>query len=173
MKAEGIRRAARKSGFWRALVIPAAAVMAVPAVATEAQATHQRTVTGNLTMRIMDYESFGPNTVCNRNRTLVPRVVTVGTAKRITVRERCGGEIRVEVQYKLTHQEGGFIRVTEGVVKFFEGTSDNTTDLDGTAAFANIFLYPGQSTSRSVHVQNWNEGQPDDKADLTLTLRNP
>jgi hypothetical protein len=35
-----------------------------------------------------------------------------------------------------------------------------------------MILFPLASGSRSVHVQNWNEGQPDDKADVTLTLRN-
>jgi hypothetical protein len=171
MKVKGIRRGACGSVLWRALVVSAATVMAVPALATDAQA-QQRTVTGSLTMRIMDYEAFEENAICNRNRSLIPRVITVGTPKKITVRERCGGEIRVEVHYKLTHQQGGFIRVTEGEVKFFEGDSENTGDLDGTSAFANIFLWPGQSASRSIHVQNWNEGQPNDKADVTLTLRN-
>ncbi|UUU32968.1 hypothetical protein JIX56_25545 [Streptomyces sp. CA-210063] len=172
MKEKGIRRGAYRSALWRALIVPAATVIAVPALATSAQATHQRTVTGSASFRIMDYEDFGSNTVCNRNVSLTPRVITVGTPRSFVVQATCGGEIRVEVHYKLTHQQGGFIRVTEGVVKLFEGDSENTGDLDGASAFANIFLYPGQSASRAIHVQNWNEGQPDDKADVTLTLRN-
>ncbi len=156
----------------RALVLPAAVVVVVPALATEAQASHQRTVNGSVSMRIMDYENFGPNTVCNRNFSLTPVTVTVGTSKRVAAWSKCGGEIRVEVHYKLTHEPNGVVRVTEGIVKFFEGDSENTGDLDGASAFGNMVLFPGLSLSRNVHVQNWNEGQPDDKADVRLTLRN-
>jgi hypothetical protein len=78
----------------------------------------------------------------------------------------------VEVNYTLTHDGNGVVRATGGFVDFFEGASENTGDLDGRSAFANMILFPLASGSRSVHVQNWNEGQPDDKADVTLTLRN-
>jgi hypothetical protein len=171
MRIKGMRRGSSRSALWRALVIPAAAAVAVPALATDAQAA-ERTVTGNVSMRIMDYEDFGPNTVCNRGFSLTPRTVTSGTAKRITLASRCGGEIRVEVHYRLAIDPNGVIRVTEGLVKFFEGASEDTGDLDGAQTFANMILFPGASASRNVHVQNWGEGQPDDKADVTLTLRN-
>lgn len=171
MKANGVRHDSYRSALWRALVIPAAAAIAVPALATDAQAA-ERTVTGSVSMRIMDYENFGPNTVCNRGFSLIPRVVKSGFSNRITLKSRCGGEIRVEVHYKLNIDPNGVVRVTEGLVEFYEGTSENTNDLDGTSAFANMILFPGASGSRNIHVQNWSEDQPDDKADVTLTLRN-
>ncbi|WP_225828036.1 hypothetical protein [Streptomyces naphthomycinicus] len=171
MKANGARHDSYRSAIWRALVIPAAAAIAAPALATDAQAA-ERTVTGSVSMRIMDYESFGRNTVCNRGFSLTPRAVKSGFSNSITLSSKCGGEIRVEVHYKLDIDPNGVIRVTEGLVKFYEGDSENTSDLDGASAFANIILFPGASASRNIHVQNWSEGQPDDKADVTLTLRN-
>ncbi|MCX4909132.1 hypothetical protein [Streptomyces sp. NBC_00878] len=62
--------------------------------------------------------------------------------------------------------------MTGGLVKFFEGSSTNTGGLDGTSAFSNMFLFPLQTGARNIHVQNWSEGQPDYKADVTLALRN-
>ncbi len=171
MNVKGVRKTLEWPVLWRALVIPAAAAIAVPALATNAQAA-QRTVTGNISWRIMDYENFGPNTICNRGLTLNPSTVTSGTDKRIRAWAKCGGEIRVEVHYRLSIDPNGVIRVTEGKVELYEGTSEDTTDLDGTSAFANMILFPGASGTRSIHVQNWAEGQPDDKADVTLTLRN-
>ncbi|MFJ3444194.1 hypothetical protein ACIPM2_23800 [Streptomyces sp. NPDC086081] len=171
MKVKGMRPGSHRSTLRRALVIPVAAAIAVPALATDAQAA-ERTVTGNVSMRIMDYETVGSNTICNRGFSLTPRVVKSGFSNKIRLASRCGGEIRVEVHYRLNIDPNGVIRVTEGLVKFYEGASENTGDLDGTSAFANMIIFPGASVSRNVHVQNWSEGQPDDKADVTLTLRN-
>lgn len=170
MKAKGIHCGAY-SALWRSLAVLTATVIAVPALATTAQAT-PRAVTGNVVFQIMDYESFGPNERCRRDFRLTPRDIEVGTHKDIVLSGRCGGEIRVEVHYRLEQQQGGFIRVTRGLVMFYEGTSENTNDLDGASAFADIFLFPAQSASRNIHVQNWAEGEPDDKADVGLTLRN-
>lgn len=171
MKVKGVRHALKCSALWRALVIPAAAAIAVPALATNAQAA-QRTVTGNISWRIMDYADVGANKVCNRGLSLNPSTVTSGTDKRIRAWAKCGGEIRAEVHYRLSIDPNGVIRVTEGKVELYEGDSENSTDLDGTSAFANMILFPGASGTRSIHVQNWAEGQPNDKADVTLTLRN-
>ncbi|MGW1270846.1 hypothetical protein [Streptomyces sp. NPDC002491] len=173
MKVRGIRRGTYGSMIWRALIVPAATVIAVPALATSAQAADVQTVTGNIASRVMDHESFPyPNTVCPFNLRLTPREIEVGTPRNVTATFKCGGEIRVEVHYTLTHQQGGFIRVTNGWVDFYEGTSVNTNDLDGRQVFSNMFLWPLQTDSRNIHVQNWTEGQPDDKADVALTLRN-
>ncbi|MER6675096.1 hypothetical protein [Streptomyces sp. NPDC000983] len=173
MSATGTRRGAHRSALRKALVLPVVAALAVPALATSAEANHQRTVGGNAAFRTMDYESVGRNERCNGSLPLSLGPVEVGKPRDFTISAKCGGEIRVEVHFRLTHQQGGFIRVTHGSVELYEGTSASTTDRDGVAAFGNEFLFPGQSTTKNVHVQNWNEGQPDDKADVTLTLRNP
>ncbi|MGW4365748.1 hypothetical protein ACWEKT_08885 [Nocardia takedensis] len=161
----------RRSVLWRALAVCAAVGVGLPALAASAQAA-PRTVTGNVVFRIMDYENFGSNERCNREVRLTPRAIEVGSTTRIRVTAACGGEIRVEVTYALQQQEGGFIRVTEGLVNFYEGESSNTNDLDGSSAFGDMFLWPGQSGVRNIHVENWAEGEPDDKADVALTLRN-
>ncbi|GLP72070.1 hypothetical protein TUSST3_86880 [Streptomyces sp. TUS-ST3] len=173
MKANGMRHDSYRSTLWRALIIPAAVAIAVPALATDAQAAHQRTVTGNLSMRIMDWENFGPNTVCNRGFSLTPIVLTKGGSS-VTNRawSKCGGEIRVEVHYRIAADPNGVVRVTEGRVELYEGDTENNGDLDGTRALGDAILFPGASATWKPHVQNWNEGEPDDKADVTLTLRN-
>ncbi|MFD3837225.1 hypothetical protein ACFWWC_13305 [Streptomyces sp. NPDC058642] len=170
---EGNLMKANRSAVWRALVIPAAAAIAVPALATDAQAAHQKTVTGDVSMRIMDWENVGPNTVCNRGFALNPVTLTKGSGStKVRAWAKCGGEIRVEVHYRLAADSNGVVRVTEGLVEFYEGDTENNGDLDGASAFAHRILFPGVSTSWNIHVQNWNEGEPDDKADVTLTLRN-
>jgi hypothetical protein len=173
VKAKGIRRGAYGSALWRALAVLTATVIAVPALATTAQAAQVRTVTGNAVFQIMDYEDVGANKRCRRDVRLTPRAIEVGTRRTIgPVSAGCGGEIRVEVHYRLAHQQGGLISVTEGLVLFYEGDSENTGDRDGSRAFSHALLWPGQSTTWNIHVQNWSEMQPDDKADVTLTLRN-
>ena len=51
-----------------------------------------------------------------------------------------------------------------GLVEFYEGDSENTRDWDGARAFSDMFLWPGSGFARNIHVQNWSEGEPDDKA---------
>jgi hypothetical protein len=174
VKAKGIRDGAYGSPLWRALAVLTAAVIAVPLLATTAQAAQVRTASGNAVFQIMDYESIGANERCHRDRQLIPRDIEVGTFRDIVVSARCGGEIRVEIHYRLEQQQGqvGLIRVTRGLVLFYEGDSENTGDLDGSRAFSDTLLWPGQSATWNIHVQNWSEGEPDDKADVRLTLRN-
>ncbi|CAL9331423.1 hypothetical protein [Streptomyces sp. enrichment culture] len=168
------RRRRTHASLWRALAVPAAAVIAVPVLATDAGASHLRTVTGSVAFRIMDYESVGRNEVCHRNVSLDHRDIEIGVdnTRPITVRARCGGEIRIEVHYDIRHDSGGFIRVTNGLVELYEGTTTRTGDKDGWTEFERMFLYPLQRDSRNIHVQNTEEEQPHDKADVTLTLRN-
>jgi hypothetical protein len=174
VKAKGRHGGAYGSALWRALAVLTVTVIAVPALATTAQAAQVRTVTGNAVFQIMDYENVGANERCRREVRLIPRAIEVGTSQKITLRARCGGEIRVEVHYRLTQQpqQNGLILVTEGLVEFYEGASENTDDRDGAKAFSQTLIRPGQSTTWNIHVQNVSEMQPDDKADVTLTLRN-
>jgi hypothetical protein len=158
------------------LAVLTVTVIAIPALATTAQAAQVRTVAGNVVFQIMDYENVGANERCRREFRLTPRDIEVGNSnsKKITLRARCGGEIRVEVHYRLTQQpqQNGLILVTEGLVEFYEGDSENTDDRDGVKAFSHTLIRPGQSTTWKIHVQNVSEMEPDDKADVTLTLRN-
>ncbi|MCX5610651.1 hypothetical protein OHB39_24235 [Streptomyces sp. NBC_00047] len=173
VKAKGIRRCAYGSALWRVLIIPTATVIAVPALATPAQAVPTRTVSGNAILRIMDYESVGENEVCPRNIPLDFRDIKLGSHRHVGFSAgRCGGEIRVEIHFTLEHDQVGFIRVTNGLVKFFEGATTSTLDLDGWNTFPNILLLPGVEDFRNIHVQNTAEKQPNDKADVKLTLRN-
>ncbi|MFF7052171.1 hypothetical protein ACFY94_27850 [Streptomyces griseorubiginosus] len=173
MKANGVRHNSYRSALWRALIVSAAGAIAIPALATDAQATHQRTVTGNVSMRIMDWENFGPNTVCNRGFSLTPVVLTKGgRAESNSGSAKCGGEIRVEVHYTVAADPNGVVRVTAGRVDLFEEDTEDNNDLDGRRALGNAILFPGASATWNAHVQNWAEGEPDDKADVTLTLRN-
>ncbi|MEU3760071.1 hypothetical protein [Streptomyces albogriseolus] len=156
---------------WRAILIPAAAVMVVPALAVDAQAAPSRTVTSNAAMRIMDYETFGSNPVYNRNSFVTTADIPVGETRDAQHTVKVGGEIRVEVRFTLQHDTGGFIHVINGLVLLFEGASEDTGDLDGVRVIPHLFLWPGQTESTFIHVYSVEE--PDDKADITLTVRNP
>ena len=124
-------------------------------------------------MRIMDWEKFSSNTVCNRGVTFTPIALTKGSGPtQVRARGKCGGEIRVEVHFRLAADPNGVVRVTRGLVLFYEEDTENNFDLDGSSSFRNMILFPGASGSRNIHVWNVSENHPDDKADVTLTLRN-
>ncbi|MGW5637452.1 hypothetical protein [Streptomyces sp. NPDC003832] len=53
MSATGTRRGAHRSTLRKALVLPAAAALTVPAPATSAEANHRRTVGGNAASRTL------------------------------------------------------------------------------------------------------------------------
>ncbi|GLW44482.1 hypothetical protein Stsp02_01440 [Streptomyces sp. NBRC 14336] len=172
MKANGMRHDSYRSALWRALIVPAAVAIAVPALATDAQASHQRTVTGRVSMRIMDWENFGPNTVCNRGFSLTTVLTKGGPSVPNSGSAKCGGEIRVEVHYTVAADPNGVVRVTAGRVDLYEEDTEDNRDLDGSRALGNAILFPGAGATWRAHVQNWAEGEPDDKADVTLTVRN-
>ncbi|MBP2193018.1 hypothetical protein [Nocardia goodfellowii] len=130
-------------------------------------------MTANAAYRIMDHETWPEkNEVCKGEFKPRTRSIEVGSTQRPSFWIKCGGEIRVEFHYALTQRPDGLIAVTEGLVELYEGATTNTDELGGSSAFEHKLIWPGQSVSWQIHVQNWRDGEPDDKADVTFTVRN-
>jgi hypothetical protein len=154
------------------------ATAALAATAQPAQAQVNWTVTGNVTMRIMDYEPWPErNQVCNHSFPITN--TGFGQLPRdFWYYGKCGGEIRAEIHYQLSGWHDGAVSLYGvGRVDLFEGTSEDTRDLDGQAHFGNAGvlgpkIFKGSSVTRSFHVFNAMEGERDDKVDLAITWRN-
>ncbi|GAA3445336.1 hypothetical protein [Planomonospora venezuelensis] len=171
MKAKTSRRGLRPRP-WHALAVPSAIAMAVavPGAAAHPSALQPWTVTGTVDMHISDYETFGSNETCN-HRIPITNTGTTGTTSNYWYFGKCGGEIRVEIHYRISRDQSGKLSAN-GDVYFYEGASENTTDLDGTEHF-NLPVPPRSSGSTRIHVANYAEGQPADFARVTLALNNP
>lgn len=130
---------------------------------------------GNLNIRAKDDESIGkdkflnvPNleidNFLNDNGQVVPIVDGIW---------RWGGECRLEAKLSAQAITGGKISVF-GDVLLFEGTSENTNDLDGRKSVKFIVEKTTSAnpkpTKHFVEVNNTDEGG--DYAHLNLTLRN-
>ncbi|GHE46284.1 hypothetical protein GCM10017778_32740 [Streptomyces vinaceus] len=160
-------------------VTPVAIVMAIGgSVGTAAHASPQRapsaTLISTVNFQIRDHEDVGKDTNCTR-----------WSQTRNTVRYlpqdfshsgKCGGEIRVEIHYQADLNSDNSLTIDRGRVLFFEGTSEDTRDLDGGLTFgfpgAPIIVPPGESVSRTYYVENSAEGERDDHAYVTVDWRN-
>ncbi|QHI34935.1 hypothetical protein IMCC3317_02800 [Kordia antarctica] len=120
------------------------------------------------TMKIVDHENFGSNerrTVRNSGLFLLDAGKKTNNLFFIG---RCGGEVRIELKIKFTQNSNGSVSVKE-YAKLFEGSSTNTSDLDGTASKSAV-IAANQTKTVSFRVRNTDEG--DDYADITLLITN-
>lgn len=81
---------------------------------------------------------------------------------------RCGGEVRVEARFTFSRAAGGAVAVV-GDLRLYEGTTTNSTDLDGQVSLNGTVAANGTATLRR-RVNNEDEGG--DWADVTLQVRN-
>ncbi|MEU7062920.1 hypothetical protein [Streptomyces sp. NPDC046161] len=167
----------------RPFVVAAAALsMAVTtALGTTAHSAPQRAVTATLvsdiTYQIMDHEDWGPNERCTRTDHSRDGLSEAEAPRSFAFSRTCGGEIRVEIDYKARLSHDRSIVIPEGHVKFFEGSSVVTNDEDGGLDFGftgepQTIIPGGESRTRSFYVQNSAEGEPDDHALVTVTWTN-
>ena len=82
---------------------------------------------------------------------------------------RWGGECRIELQLIGQLQSDESIHIS-GEAKLFEGSSEDTTDLDGHIQFTEI-VAPEETTSSHRTVRNTEENKAD-RAHITLKLSN-
>jgi hypothetical protein len=172
MKAKISRHNPCLSRLWYPLTLPAAVVMAATAPGAAAHSVPQQPwkVTGSVVMNIVDYETFGPNEYCNYVIPLTNEGNTGGAPSNYWYFGKCGGEIRAEIHYQIQRSSSGLLDI-EGKVDFYEGTSVNTDDLDGTRTF-DFQVAPNTSGDKKIKVWNEDEDEPDDRATVTLFLHN-
>ncbi|MDV6375558.1 LGFP repeat-containing protein [Deinococcus arenicola] len=128
----------------------------------------QNTVGHNVRMDITDDETFGSDEHAHitRGGTLVldasrPELTDLTIGK-------CGGEVRVELRVTYRQLAGGAVNVA-GRALLYEGTSENTNDLDGRASFDGT-VASGTSRPFTVRVRNTDEGG--DFADIRVNVSN-
>lgn len=155
----------------RLIAIGAAVVCGLVFPAAPASADTQLASAG-VAARIMDYEVFEENHVCNFGRQFKSWSLNDGYSVPVSYRAKCGGEIRVEVYFRIENVAGAYIRVTQGQLIFFEGDSADTNAIAGFGDFPDMVLYPTQTVTRQIHLWNSRDNQPDDKADVTVTISN-
>lgn len=122
-----------------------------------------------LSMRIKDDESW-PDSDEYANRSVSGTLLLDDATPERQILDigRCGGEVRVEARFTFARSGGGAVRVS-GDLRLYEGTSTNSSDLDGTASM-NGSVAPDSSATLSQRVSNNDEGG--DWADVTLQINN-
>jgi LGFP repeat-containing protein len=128
----------------------------------------RRRVTINAHMELTDDETFGSNEHNSGDKS-GEVVVTNGSPQEIiNMVTTAGGEMRVEMPINVQAKSNGDAKAT-GQAKLYEGTSEQTDDLDGT--LDTDFLIPRDGiVSKSYTIRNTDEGG--DFAVITLTASN-
>ncbi len=128
----------------------------------------QNKISYRSTMKIVDHETFGSN-----ERRTVKNTGTLFLDKSKKTDQlffvgKCGGEVRIELTITIKQNSSGSISVKESA-KLFEGTSANSTDLDGTAS-KSMLVSKNKTKTLKFRVRNTDEGG--DYADLALVITN-
>lgn len=117
---------------------------------------------------MLDHETFGRN----ETRTVENRGVFMLSDPRpsnsLFFIGKCGGEIRVELSITVRQIANGDVNVS-GKALLFEGTSEDTTDLDGQGTF-NKNIRANTTDTVSLRVNNTDEGG--DYSDIFLQFSN-
>lgn len=134
------------------------------------QSIVSRTIHISSVIKIHDDETFGDDDF-TRSTTLSPIVLgtAAGFTRQVSYNAKAGGEIRVEVLLTLTLRPSDLAVQVSYLVKLFEGTSENTNDLDGQVEGSDT-VRKDRTVDIKTRVRNEDEGG--DRADLTLTVVN-
>ncbi|MCI0746312.1 MAG: hypothetical protein L0Y58_12995 [Verrucomicrobia subdivision 3 bacterium] len=122
------------------------------------------------TMSIEDYENFGDNEYATRNFARNSDLGPWDTHDEVGWTEKMGGEIRVVVSLKIDLHASLSIKV-DWHVAFYEGTSEETGDLDGQRS-GTITVGKDETKPLSISVWNTDEDEPEDRADISFDLTN-
>lgn len=128
----------------------------------------RRVVVVNAHMELTDDETFGANEHGEGDMS-GEAVVTNGNPQEIIkMVTKAGGEMRVELPLVVQARLNGDVKAT-GQAKLYEGTSEETDDLDGTLGID--FLIPRDGfVSKTFEIRNTDEGG--DFATIVLTASN-
>jgi hypothetical protein len=121
-------------------------------------------------MTLRDDENFGSDEFATVSFPSTEEVVTT-THKLVKHLEgRCGGEIRLEVDIFASVGAGDSITANIDA-RLYEGSSDNSGDLDGHGNFT-VVIPPTESRSVMATVWNTDENERDDNGFFYLSLGN-
>lgn len=128
----------------------------------------RRRVTINAHMELTDDETFGSNEHNSGDKFGEVVITSDSPQEIINMVVKAGGEMRVELPINVQARASGDTKAT-GTAKLYEGTSEETDDLDGTLDVD--FLIPRDGfVSKGYTIRNTDEGG--DFAVITLTASN-
>jgi hypothetical protein len=127
-----------------------------------------RHLTVTATMFITDDETFGSDERGSATQTVSAFLSGQLPQNLLHLEKGVGGEVRVELDLVAQATSNGDVLIT-GIAKLFEGTSENTTDLDGVRNF-NALVPKNQFASFQVNIKNDDEGG--DHAEIFLNFTN-
>lgn len=128
----------------------------------------RRRLSVSAAMQLTDDETFGSNEHSEAEKSGDAVLTNDLPQKVLTLVDGAGGEMRVELVLTAKAKINGDVLV-DGVAKLWEGTSEQTDDLDGDESFQ--VLVPRDSfTSQDITVRNEDEGG--DFADIQMTFNN-
>jgi len=119
-------------------------------------------------MEITDDETFGSNEHGRADGQTEGFISNKFPRTLLELVGKAGGEVRIELTLDAQAFTEGDVQIS-GTAKMFEGTSEESDDLDGTTPIS--FSVPRDNFIRqSVHVRNTDEGG--DFADITVAVSN-
>jgi hypothetical protein len=124
------------------------------------------------TMQLKDEENVGDDEFATRTRNFIPnyRIGAFSTFADGFWAEKMGGEVRAELYFRLNWQMDSSIRI-DCNLKLFEGTSEDTSDLDGEKNGTWFVPKDAENFEIKMFVSNTDEDD-DDHCDLTLRISN-
>lgn len=127
----------------------------------------QNKISYQVNMNITDSETFGSDEHNSLSRNGLLLLEASAPERQVLTVGKCGGEVRIELRVNYKQAVGGVqIRAN---AKLYEGTSENSNDLDGESNFDG-FVPNGQSRPFDFRVDNTDEGG--DFATMRLVVSN-
>ncbi|MDQ4033408.1 MAG: hypothetical protein M3332_14595 [Actinomycetota bacterium] len=127
-----------------------------------------RRLTTSATINGVDDETFGSNEFGHAEFTRETILSDAQPQNVMRMQCRWGGECRAELDLTGEVLDNSDVRIS-GVARLFEGTSEDTNDLDGSTEFT--FIVPrGKNVSNHQRVDNTDEGG--DYATIDMTVNN-
>lgn len=127
----------------------------------------QRKVSASVTMDITDDELFIDET--GYTEQFRETVLDEGkTTSLMTLEKGVGGEVRVELNINARLESNENVTV-DGIAKLYEGTSENSIDLDGQREFSMV-VPKDEIITHNVNIRNDDEGG--DHAEISVTISN-
>jgi len=129
----------------------------------------RRRVVIDATISVTDDETFGSNEHASGGKHGEAIVTHLLPQELITMVQTCGGEVRIELRLNAQTTTSEEDVIVTGDILLYEGTSEQTDDLDGQES-VNFIIPRDSSTRKSYTVRNQNEGG--DFAVVTMTAVN-
>jgi hypothetical protein len=130
-----------------------------------------RKITAGAVIRAVDDETFGNNDETTAELARTQLLSSVNPIILLEMEVKVGGELRVELRLDASLSANGDA-IIEGDTKLFEGTSEESNDLDGEKQFT-VLVPAGAAERKEFTIRNEDEGGDFAEVKLNFTNDNP